>query len=184
MPPEETCERALPESWWDEHGAANTRGAAESVAEPEAVSSERLTADILDRSAERAFVVARWSGPVSFALCCARQAGRYYHLSEPLTQRPERTEAARRDPQRLFLCLEDAMDARPLRDIRWACARLGVGRDSVYAWVRLGRIPNCRIGRRILFDEGAIDAFIARGGEPQTGPRSKDSDQGSREASG
>ena len=59
------------------------------------------------------------------------------------------------------------MEARPLRDIRWACARFGASRDSVYAWVRAGWIPHCRIGRRVFFDESAIEIFIDSGGAPR-----------------
>ncbi len=59
------------------------------------------------------------------------------------------------------------METRPLRDIRWACARFGASRDSVYAWARAGWIPHCRIGRRVFFDESAIEVFIDSGGAPR-----------------
>jgi excisionase family DNA binding protein len=58
----------------------------------------------------------------------------------------------------------------PLRNIDWACERLGASRDSIYAWVRSGFIPHCKIGRRVFFDEDQIEAFIARGGEIRSLP--------------
>jgi excisionase family DNA binding protein len=69
------------------------------------------------------------------------------------------------------------MDTRPLQTIGWACTRFGVSRDSIYAWVRAGWIPHCRIGRRILFDDRAVEAFIARGGMPLPSGRSGTRDQ-------
>ncbi len=54
----------------------------------------------------------------------------------------------------------------PLRDVDWACRRLGgVGRDSVYGWVRTGILPHCRLGRRVFFDEDEIERFIRSGGK-------------------
>ncbi len=66
------------------------------------------------------------------------------------------------------------METRPLRDIRWACARFGASRDSVYAWAQAGWIPHCRIGRRIFFDERAIEMFIDSGGAPRKTAELKD----------
>ena len=56
------------------------------------------------------------------------------------------------------------MSVKPLHTIDWACRRFGVSRDVVYGWVRAGRLPHCRIGRRVFFDEDAVAEFIARGG--------------------
>ncbi len=70
------------------------------------------------------------------------------------------------------------MPPTPLRSIGWASARFGVTRHSIYAWVRAGFIPYCRIGRRVLFDEQQIDAFIASGGggSPREVPKGEATD--------
>jgi excisionase family DNA binding protein len=65
------------------------------------------------------------------------------------------------------------MQTASLRNIDWACARFDASRDAVYAWVRAGLIPHCRIGKRIFFDEDAISAFIARGGRASPEPQAE-----------
>ena len=54
---------------------------------------------------------------------------------------------------------------KELRTIDWAMSRLGgVSREALYKWARGGVVPCVHIGRRVLFDEIELDAWIAAGG--------------------
>lgn len=62
-------------------------------------------------------------------------------------------------------------DPTPLRDAGWVAKRLGISRWSVYELVKRKALPYVRLGpKRILFDEAAIERFIAAGGSLEEAP--------------
>jgi excisionase family DNA binding protein len=53
------------------------------------------------------------------------------------------------------------MDAdERLIDVPTAAARLGISRHTVRAWIRAGRLPHVRLGRRVLLQVTELDAFV------------------------
>ncbi len=50
-----------------------------------------------------------------------------------------------------------------------AAARLAVRPSTLLKWSRLGKIESVRLGRRRVFREAVIEAFIAVGIQPATG---------------
>jgi hypothetical protein len=49
----------------------------------------------------------------------------------------------------------------------------GSSRAQLYRWARQGLIPVVRIGRRVFVEEGALAAFVARGGKALSADRRK-----------
>jgi excisionase family DNA binding protein len=60
--------------------------------------------------------------------------------------------------------VSEAADVRPLRSAEWAASRLAVSRWQVYELAKRRALPSVKLGRRVLFDEEAIEAFIRSGG--------------------
>jgi excisionase family DNA binding protein len=44
--------------------------------------------------------------------------------------------------------------------------RLGVPPVTIYAWVRLGQLPSYKLGRRVMFDESEIEAWLEKRYKP------------------
>lgn len=47
-----------------------------------------------------------------------------------------------------------------LLDVRGAAHRLGLSPFTIRRWIQRGQIPHVRLGRRRLFDPGALDLFV------------------------
>jgi excisionase family DNA binding protein len=63
---------------------------------------------------------------------------------------------------------DEKMNKRNL-DIRAAAARIGCSPFTLRTWVRQRMIPYIRVGRRIVFDPGEVEAFLARNRIPAIG---------------
>jgi len=49
-----------------------------------------------------------------------------------------------------------------LVSVREAARELGLGRDSTYSLVRVGRLRSVRVGRRVLVPRAELEAFVVR----------------------
>ena len=50
-----------------------------------------------------------------------------------------------------------------------AATLLGIGRNSAYEAIKAGILPSVQIGRRILIPRAALDQFLLKAGQPETG---------------
>jgi excisionase family DNA binding protein len=48
------------------------------------------------------------------------------------------------------------------RDLRWVAARLGLSRHTVRAMARRRELAHVRIGRRLIFYESDVAAYLSR----------------------
>jgi excisionase family DNA binding protein len=55
-------------------------------------------------------------------------------------------------------------DARPALSVHQTADRLGLHDNTVYRLIRTGKLPAFRVGQQLRVDPGALDAFIANGG--------------------
>jgi excisionase family DNA binding protein len=55
-----------------------------------------------------------------------------------------------------------------------------VGKDSVYRWVDVRRLPAHRVGRLLRFKLSEVDAWVRAGGGEEEGPPEPDESSGNR----
>lgn len=55
----------------------------------------------------------------------------------------------------------------PLLSLQNAATRLGVSAETLRKWAASGRVPCVRLGRRLLFDEHELQAWVARHSRPE-----------------
>ena len=53
-----------------------------------------------------------------------------------------------------------AADHLPLLSVREASSRLGISVFTLRMWLRQGRLPHIRLGRRVLLRPDDVDAFV------------------------
>ncbi len=51
--------------------------------------------------------------------------------------------------------------------------RLGVSVTTIYTWTCRGRLPHVKVGRRVLFDPRAIEAWLAERARPDVPARTR-----------
>ena len=50
-----------------------------------------------------------------------------------------------------------------------AATLLGIGRNSAYEAIKAGILPSVQIGKRILIPRAALEQFLLKAGQPETG---------------
>ncbi len=63
--------------------------------------------------------------------------------------------------------MSESVQAPVLRNADWMAGLLGVSRQRAYVLAREGIVPSVRIGRRVMFEEGAIIRWISEGGSAE-----------------
>ena len=59
--------------------------------------------------------------------------------------------------------------ATTIRTAGWLAEKLQCGRPRVWFLVRQDLVPHLKIGGRVYFDEGAVEAWLAAGGSTEPG---------------
>jgi excisionase family DNA binding protein len=60
-----------------------------------------------------------------------------------------------------------------LLDIPTVRHELSAGESTIRRWIREGRLPTVRLGRRVLVRRDALDKFVRAGGQPAKPAASK-----------
>lgn len=63
--------------------------------------------------------------------------------------------------------MNEAKDSRRLIQIGEAGRLLDLSRSMLYKYVEAGEIPHVRIGKRIRFEQGALEDWIRRHRKPE-----------------
>jgi len=65
-----------------------------------------------------------------------------------------------------------------LRDVQTAASELGVGQSTLRRWIREGRLPVVRLGRRVLIRPAALEKFLQLSEQPGKANRGGHGDPG------